>query len=121
MSDDPQESKPGQMECYICGKLFDPDPERVKAWGESGEDFEPTDWECPDCDALEWQFLDDDDFEVDWDEVEEVDDCDVCPGCGEYGALCDAGADEDDGLIDSVTDAQIEDADHDTADPDQPF
>lgn len=41
------------IECYICGQEFEPDPEKLKAWAESGENFEPTDWECPDCYAYE--------------------------------------------------------------------
>lgn len=38
------------VECYLCGETFEPSPERVKAWAESGRDFDPTDWECKRCD-----------------------------------------------------------------------
>ena len=37
------------MKCYICGEEFVPDPVQVAEWGNSGRDFEPTDWECDDC------------------------------------------------------------------------
>ncbi len=40
------------MTCWICGKEFEPDPERLREWAESGVQFDPTDWECPECQAL---------------------------------------------------------------------
>lgn len=38
------------IECYLCGEMFEPSPEKIKAWAESGRDFDPTDWECGQCD-----------------------------------------------------------------------
>lgn len=37
------------VKCVMCGKEFEPKPEELKAWAESGADFDPTDWECPAC------------------------------------------------------------------------
>ncbi len=39
----------GKLECWMCGEMFVPDPEKVKAWAESDRPFDGTDWECPDC------------------------------------------------------------------------
>ena len=37
------------MKCYVCGENeFVPDPAQVADQGNSGRDFEPTDWECDD-------------------------------------------------------------------------
>ena len=41
------------VKCYMCGKRFQPDPEQVTAWGNSGRDFDPTDWACKPCLATE--------------------------------------------------------------------
>ena len=38
------------ISCYQCGIDFQPNPEEIKQWAESGRQFEPTDWLCPDCD-----------------------------------------------------------------------
>jgi rubredoxin len=35
--------------CCICGHEFEPNPDEVKAWAESGRQFDPTDWTCPEC------------------------------------------------------------------------
>lgn len=43
-------SPTGQVECYMCGELYTPDAARVSAWAASGQDWEPTDWECGTCD-----------------------------------------------------------------------
>lgn len=73
------------VECWICGEKFEPDPEKIKAWGESGEDFEPTDWECCGCIMGD---LDDDEMVGDFILVE----CTVCYGEGlihdDGGARC---------------------------------
>lgn len=37
------------VECWICGKQYAPNPEKVKAWAESEEPFDGTDWECGEC------------------------------------------------------------------------
>ena len=41
------------VNCCICNRSFEPDPARLKAWAESGRSFDPTDWECPDCQNYE--------------------------------------------------------------------
>lgn len=38
----------GWATCCHCNMPY-PDPERMQEWGDSGRDYEPTDWECPDC------------------------------------------------------------------------
>lgn len=43
------------VKCYQCGIEFEPEPQRLKEWAESGKNFEPTDWECPNCEG-EYQF-----------------------------------------------------------------
>lgn len=47
----------GQVECWMCGELFTPDPAALNAWAASGQDWEPTDWQCNECikaeDAIE--------------------------------------------------------------------
>lgn len=112
---------PSQVECYKCGKLFTPDPEKLKAWGESDQDFDPTDWECPACIAQQDAYWDDEDD--DWDLVEDADDWDErCPDCGLLYEDCDCGVPVEDDEIDPVTDAQIEDGEHrPDGDPDVPF
>lgn len=35
--------------CYVCGCEFEPTAEEMRAWAESGRNFDPTDWECPHC------------------------------------------------------------------------
>lgn len=37
--------------CWQCLTPFEPPRERVTAWVESNQDFDPTDWECPQCAA----------------------------------------------------------------------
>jgi hypothetical protein len=37
--------------CCCCEELFEPDPQQVDAWGQSGRRFEPTDWVCQACEA----------------------------------------------------------------------
>jgi len=37
------------VKCVMCGNEFEPKPEELKAWVESGTDFDPTDWECHTC------------------------------------------------------------------------
>lgn len=34
------------ISCWICGEIFQPDPEQLRVWAESGKPFDPTDWEC---------------------------------------------------------------------------
>ncbi len=38
--------------CFMCGAKFEPRPEKLKEWAESGRDFDPTDWECKTCYSL---------------------------------------------------------------------
>jgi hypothetical protein len=38
--------------CWMCGKEFEPDRERLREWAESGRNFDPTDWECSACSNL---------------------------------------------------------------------
>ena len=40
------------VECFMCGAKFEPRPEKLKEWAESGRDFDPTDWECKTCYSL---------------------------------------------------------------------
>ena len=40
------------VECFMCGAKFEPRPEKLKEWAESGRDFDPTDWECKSCYSL---------------------------------------------------------------------
>jgi hypothetical protein len=35
--------------CCYCEQLFEPDPQQVEDWGQSGRRFEPTDWVCQAC------------------------------------------------------------------------
>jgi len=39
--------------CYKCNRNYTPPPAQMKAWAESGRDFDPTDWECGTCQAAE--------------------------------------------------------------------
>lgn len=69
--------------CWICNKPYEPNPEKVKAWAESGSNFDGADWECPECLSTEFEDDDDYDYEPEWRD---------CPHCG--------GTDEDpDGLL----------------------
>ena len=45
-TEEPQCGLQGKVKCYMCGRYFTPDPEKFNAWGNSGKDFDPTDWEC---------------------------------------------------------------------------
>ena len=38
--------------CWMCGKEFEPDREKLREWAESGRNFDPTDWECSFCSSL---------------------------------------------------------------------
>ena len=38
--------------CFMCGAKFEPRPEKLKEWAESGRDFDPTDWGCKSCYSL---------------------------------------------------------------------
>jgi len=53
------------LNCYKCNKEFEPDPGKVRRWAESDEDFDPTDWECPECATI--------------DDVSVYDECPACP------------------------------------------
>jgi len=46
-----------KMTCWMCGEDFEPDPERVLEWAESGVAFDRTDWECQKCQQL-WNLED---------------------------------------------------------------
>lgn len=37
----------------MCGAPFEPNPEKVRLWAESGDNFDGTDWTCPACVALD--------------------------------------------------------------------
>lgn len=37
------------MECGVCGLDYIESSKRVRAWGNSGKPYEPTDWLCQDC------------------------------------------------------------------------
>lgn len=37
------------VNCHLCLQPFEPDPDLVRAWGNSGRSFDPTDWECDAC------------------------------------------------------------------------
>ena len=37
------------VNCHLCNEPFEADPEQVDAWGNSGQPFDPTDWECEAC------------------------------------------------------------------------
>lgn len=39
------------VRCWKCKTEFEPSPELIKEWAESGRPFEPTDWECGKCDC----------------------------------------------------------------------
>lgn len=41
------------VKCWKCESMFTPKAEDLKRWAESGQPFDPTDWECPSCEALE--------------------------------------------------------------------
>lgn len=43
------------MTCWMCNTDYEEDPERVRAWAESDKNFDPTDWECPDCKAASFR------------------------------------------------------------------
>ena len=48
----------GEVECFMCGGWFTPNKAQWDSWGNSDRDFDPTDWECQQCerdeaDALE--------------------------------------------------------------------
>lgn len=64
---------PGQVECWLCGKLYTPDPDKVKAWAESGRPFDGTDWECGLCDV---DMTDDDGngVEIEYEDEDSVED-----------------------------------------------
>lgn len=51
-------------ECYICGTTFVADPAKMKAWAESGRDYDPTDWECECCRWWEYPAADESDQEA---------------------------------------------------------
>jgi len=38
--------------CWMCGKEFEPDSEKLREWAESGRNFDPTDWECSSCSSF---------------------------------------------------------------------
>lgn len=42
----------GQVECWMCGELFTPDPAVLSAWAASGQAWEPQDWKCGACDII---------------------------------------------------------------------
>ena len=42
------------VKCCVCEQLFEPPPDHLRAWGESGRDFDPTDWECEPCTVAMW-------------------------------------------------------------------
>jgi hypothetical protein len=91
-----------KVECYQCGQMFEPDPAKVNAWAESGADFEPTDWECPDCYNYEPEPPDyDPPVDESWIE------CGACEGMGilPNGAYCHAcGAEGGWGAMDTFED-----------------
>ena len=37
------------MTCHFCAADYREDDNLVLAWADSGDPFEPTDWECHDC------------------------------------------------------------------------
>lgn len=37
------------VNCYVCGKNFEPSASALKAWAESQAPFWPEDWRCDDC------------------------------------------------------------------------
>ena len=41
------------MTCWKCGKEFTPNHLDVAIWADSGNPFDPTDWECPECEDLD--------------------------------------------------------------------
>jgi len=41
------------VKCWKCSSRYQPKAEDLKRWAESGQPFDPTDWECPSCEALE--------------------------------------------------------------------
>jgi len=43
-----KESEVG-VNCCLCGRQFQPDEAKIRAWAESGRKFEPTDWACGRC------------------------------------------------------------------------
>lgn len=51
--------------CFVCGAKFEPRPEKLKEWAESGRDFCPTDWECQACYSLTPLVLDEGDSSAD--------------------------------------------------------
>jgi len=38
--------------CYVCEKSFEPAAEKLKEWADSEREYEPTDWTCPECEAV---------------------------------------------------------------------
>lgn len=41
------------VKCWKCQERYQPKAEDLKRWAESGTSFDPTDWECPSCEAAE--------------------------------------------------------------------
>lgn len=37
------------VECFVCGKLFDPSLAELRAWADKNQPYDPTDWVCNDC------------------------------------------------------------------------
>ena len=48
-----------ETKCWKCESMFTPKAEDLKRWAESGAPFDPTDWECPSCKALEGELPND--------------------------------------------------------------
>ena len=46
------------VKCYKCDAEFEPKVDDLKIWGESGESFDPTDWECPSCQLTPDEIMD---------------------------------------------------------------
>ena len=44
-------ARPYPMVCHVCGEEYLETKQRVDAWANSGQGFNPTDWECPACRA----------------------------------------------------------------------
>lgn len=38
-----------RVPCWMCGELFQPDPDALRRWVESGRGWMPDDWTCPRC------------------------------------------------------------------------
>jgi hypothetical protein len=41
------------VQCCMCGETYHAEPRQILEWGNSGRDWDPTDWVCPDCIAGE--------------------------------------------------------------------